>query len=682
VRLKISLTLWAGLAVTAIVLAVASCADPFAGLPTAGTGAAAAGDGRCPDIAGDWQSWASFLFGEGDTTIKSDGTLVHRSGMSGVWTCQGDKVLMSWWGETPKTFTLQGNRLVNTADGVTGYTRTEAQVRATPPATAGVPERRPAAGPQPSPPAAASGFDARVATYGGDRVAFSADSDPNSDVVVCSNGSGERAIAACTRVIDDGELTEAMRAASLQARGEHYGARGRLDLAVRDLDRAIRAVPDSGILYNSRGLTYGMMGDYDRAIGDFAKAIELIPDFAAAYYNRGQTYVGKQAYDPALSDFTRAIALNPAYTLAYDKRAYVYLERKDTARAIADCTQAIRLSPDYAAAYDHRGSAYAAQGDYDRALGDYSKAIELAPESADFHYSRAALLALRANDDQAMADLDEAIGLAPQRADVHLLRANAWIGKGDIDAAQREFDQAIALDPRNEADVAAFAWSMKGQLKYLDGDPAAATPDYDQAVRLDPHAAAFYIARGMTWDARGESNRAIRDYTQALALQPDAKSARLARGTAYFALGEFGLASEDFAPLKDDPAELHGALWSYLAAARSDGARPGAAESRSELARAIARRKPDAWPAPLFQLFLGQRDAGSLDAAAANSQQRCEAQFYAGEWHLLRGPEGRAAATQALSAAAKSCAHISVEYQTAVAELKRLPRPQGAAVQP
>ena len=305
------------------------------------------------------------------------------------------------------------------------------------------------------------------------------------------------------------------------------------------------------------------------------------------------------------------------------------------------------------------------QGDYDHALNDYSKAISLEPTSLDFYLSRATLAAVRGDNALAIADLDEAIRLAPQRAEFYLLRGNAWIGKNDGGRAQRDLDKAIALDPNNDARVAALAWNLKGQIKYVRGDFLAATQYYDEAVRLAPKWVPFYVSRGMTWDARGEHNRAIRDYTEAISLQPDAKSAYFGRGLSYFGQGDFVLAAEDFAELKGDASDLHGLLWHHLAKERA-----GSTDSREEFARAVAHRESDAWPAPIFQLFQGQRAADTVLAAARDPQQRCEAQFYTGEWHLLQG--ARAAAAQALNVAVTSCARISMEFQAAVAELRRV----------
>ncbi len=60
-------------------------------------------------------------------------------------------------------------------------------------------------------------------------------------------------------------------------------------------------------------------------------------------------------------------------------------------------------------------------------------------------------------------------------------------------------------------------------------------------------------------------------------------------------------------------------------------------------------------------------------AAAATPGEQCEAQFYVGEWRLLRGDQiGAAAAWQA---AVDRCPRSFIEYKGARAELKRLNPP-------
>lgn len=475
----------------------------------------------------------------------------------------------------------------------------------------------------------------------------------------------EKSIEACTQVINEKGWSAPVRAAALRTRAEGYGTSGRYDLAIRDLDQAIQMVPEpSAITYNLRGQTYGMKGDYDRAIQDFTQAIRYAPTFAAAYYNRGQTYAAKGGYDLAIADFAEAIRLNPKYALAYEKRGEANYAKKNYSRALADYGEAIRIRPNYADAYKARGTVYAQQGDYDRALSDYSHAIMLAPTSPDFYLSRAMLIAEHADTRGVIADLDEAIRLDPQRPEFYLFRGAAWMGLNN-NRAQQDLDSAIKLDPSNLGGCGATAWRLKGRIKYLRGDLAAATQYYDEAVRLDPKSAPNYIYRGLAWAARGEENRAIRDYTQAITLQPDANSAYFDRGIAYFGQGDFVLAAEDFAVPARDSSELLSVFWRYLAMARA-GRKPG----KDELAQSIKDLRPDTWPAPIFQMFQDGRAPDAVLAAASDARERCEAQFYAGEWQLLQA--AREAAAHAFETAATSCAPTSMERRLAAEELSRM----------
>jgi hypothetical protein len=72
----------------------------------------------------------------------------------------------------------------------------------------------------------------------------------------------------------------------------------------------------------------------------------------------------------------------------------------------------------------------------------------------------------------------------------------------------------------------------------------------------------------------------------------------------------------------------------------------------------------------VLDLFLGGRTVAATLAAASDAPQRCEAQFYAGEWQLLRGE--RAGAVAALKAAAETCPKSFIESKGARAELERI----------
>jgi hypothetical protein len=79
----------------------------------------------CAQVTGaTWSSWAAGMFGPGDTTFAGGGRAVHRSGITGNWSCSGSKMLLQWPGETmrPMTMSADGKTLLG-EDGQTRFSR-------------------------------------------------------------------------------------------------------------------------------------------------------------------------------------------------------------------------------------------------------------------------------------------------------------------------------------------------------------------------------------------------------------------------------------------------------------------------------------------------------------------------------------------------------------------------------
>jgi len=76
------------------------------------------------------------------------------------------------------------------------------------------------------------------------------------------------------------------------------------------------------------------------------------------------------------------------------------------------------------------------------------------------------------------------------------------------------------------------------------------------------------------------------------------------------------------------------------------------------------------WPSPVITLFLEQGTHEAVAAAAGKPDERGEAQYYLGQWRLLR--DERANSIEALRNAVKICPKDFIEYAGALAGLKRL----------
>ncbi len=180
-----------------------------------------------------------------------------------------------------------------------------------------------------------------------------------------------------------------------------------------------------------------------------------------------------------------------------------------------------------------------------------------------------------------------------------------------------------------------------------------------------------YAKRANAYTKLGQYRSAIQDLDKTLQNYPDSFHAHQQRGRAHFYLGNFPAAAQSFDSVLSSRAKNpFDALWRYLALERAGG------NGRPLLQSDAAKFELKEWPGPIIEMFLGQRSPESMLAAArANaaqlkSENLCEADFYIGQYHLLRNeiPAAKNAFRQAL----ETNAYTFVEYRGAYEELKRL----------
>jgi tetratricopeptide (TPR) repeat protein len=329
-------------------------------------------------------------------------------------------------------------------------------------------------------------------------------------------------------------------------------------------------------------------------------------------------------------------------------------------RAIQGFGRAIELDPENPLLHGSRGFVYYRKGDPDRALQDFDEAIRLDPKSAVSYLSRSSIYMTKGDDDRAIREIEQAIQLDPKITMAYLQRAVIYLRKGDGDRAMRDYDQAILLDPNNVS-----AYLGRAFMHELKGDNDRAVQDYAEAIKLDPKNVAAYVSRGVDYEKKGDYERAIRDYDAALQLNPSNDDAHGGRGRVYFYLGDFKAAAPALSRSIELKDNTFYAIWRYLA--RERAGQNGA----TELEAYAARHQPGEWPHPVFELYLGGRSPDEVLSLASKPQEHCDAEFYTGEWYLLRGIPATAATH--FKAAADICLKFGTQ-RAALAELQRLNR--------
>ncbi len=247
----------------------------------------------------------------------------------------------------------------------------------------------------------------------------------------------------------------------------------------------------------------------------------------------------------------------------------------------------------------------------------------------------------------------------------HLRRAEAYRAKGEFDRAIADLTQAIAYNADQDYYV------LRGDANLAKGDCDNAIADYSHAISttpgtLDPDKA-DYLKRAEAHGCKGDHDRAIADFTRAIDISrrsgAEDKSAYFSRGLSRFDSGDFWFAAYDLGFATD--AHEYSRIFHYLAVARYRG------ETVPDILKGYATSANKLkWPFPVVELLLDQRTPDETMNAASDADQRCEAYFYIGQWHLLKDRPSDAEAS--LKTAVSSCPRGFIEYRSAIAELKRM----------
>jgi uncharacterized protein (DUF2235 family)/lipoprotein NlpI len=264
--------------------------------------------------------------------------------------------------------------------------------------------------------------------------------------------------------------------------------------------------------------------------------------------------------------------------------------------------------------------------------------------------------------DRALADQSKGIAMAPNAATGYNDRGVTYQDKGEYELAMADYGKAIELDPK-----LALAYNNRAGVYRQKGDLDQAIAEYTKAVEVDPTYANGYSNRATTYEIKGDADRAIADFSKALELAPDNYSYLLSRGVAKYGKGDFKDAAADLGLSIEKRVYIYTMLFRYLAQARA-----GETTATAELEKNVGRLQSKDWPIAVAEFYLGKRTSAAMLGAAKTADERCEAQFYVGQWQVLKNELADAA--KALQGAVDTCPKTFLEYRAARAELKRLGR--------
>lgn len=255
-------------------------------------------------------------------------------------------------------------------------------------------------------------------------------------------------IAACSTLIDSGELDAAQRA-EIQAH---------------------------------RGAAHRTAGDVTPALRDFEAALRVDEDNPEALEGRAAILLASGQLDAAEPLVTHLITTGERLDQAHLLRGDIAMQRGDYEAAIAAYDAALQRNSRLALALAHRGRAKQRLQDNAGALDDFDAALRIDNSLVDARAGRCWLSLLRNEEiSRARTDAEAAVAADPQNVEAQICRGVLQLRGEEWDGARTSFEAALAVEPGNP--TALFG---RGVARRRGGD-GDGRDDMNQARDFDRH---------------------------------------------------------------------------------------------------------------------------------------------------------------------------------------------------
>ncbi|MDR2170803.1 MAG: tetratricopeptide repeat protein [Planctomycetaceae bacterium] len=261
--------------------------------------------------------------------------------------------------------------------------------------------------------------------------------------------------------------------------------RGEYEIAIMDINAAIRETPDNADLYKARGQMRSELTQYGKAIRDFTIALELAPKDATILHERSVAYEKESNWKNALQDIETAInfagkdAKNTSPEL-FIQRAKIYKNTKCYEKALNDCNLIQATEEPPAEIYLICGDIHLEQGNFIKAHDMYAQATKIDPNLTEVDISLAKSYFLKDEYDKAIFYCNKYIEKIPESVECYLICANSYYFKNELDEALNNCNRAVEYNP-----YCAEAYKIRAKIFRAKRDFLSAERDEKRTNELE-----------------------------------------------------------------------------------------------------------------------------------------------------------------------------------------------------
>jgi len=289
---------------------------------------------------------------------------------------------------------------------------------------------------------------------------------------------------------------------------KELAGKGRLDLAMAQLNElAIRAPEPAGV-ERLRGMIFYQRAQFPQAIEAFAKAAEQDPNDHESIEMQGVSL----------------------FRLGRIQEALPLLEKARTG------VEAANVDPNYVLAL-----CYADLQRYDDARRAFASQYGFEPDSAEAHLLTGRLFLQRELRDQAGVEATKALAMNPSLPLAHELLGEVALSRGDTEGAIRELEAERKINPLNPD-----LYDRLGDAYLRAGQYTEAQQALNRAVLLEPTSTGPYILLGETFLKMKQPIQAVHYLDRALKMDPSNYVTHNLMGQAYKATGQLAEANREF----------------------------------------------------------------------------------------------------------------------------------------